>query len=112
VLNVWQSEEQALAGLEVLRSEVPRLVEPSLASESAYADGIPWDPWLLMNADGSGLHRLAEVGGDEPSVAWSPDESQLFVYSGTGSYIVDAASGELTPLKFVQGYGPAIWLNT
>jgi hypothetical protein len=77
----------------------------------AYAHGIPWDPWL-MNADGSGLHRVAEVGGDEPSVAWSPDETELFVYSGTGSFIVEAASGEITPLKFVQGYGPVVWLNT
>jgi Tol biopolymer transport system component len=77
----------------------------------AYAHGIPWDPWL-MNADGSGLHRVAEVGGDEPSVAWSPDETQLFVYSGTGSFIVEATTGAITPLKFVQGYGPVIWLNT
>jgi hypothetical protein len=34
VVNVWGSKEQALAGLEELRSEVPRLVEPLLASES------------------------------------------------------------------------------
>jgi Tol biopolymer transport system component len=29
----------------------------------AYAHGIPWDPWLV-NADGSGLRRVAETGGD------------------------------------------------
>jgi hypothetical protein len=75
----------------------------------AYAHGIPWDPWVV-NADGSGLHRVAETAGDEPSVAWSPDETQLFIYSGIGSFIVDASSGALTPLKFVQGYGPVIWL--
>jgi hypothetical protein len=63
-----------------------------------------------MNADGSGLHRVAETLGDEPSVAWSPDESQLFVYSGTGSFVIDAASGEATPLTFVTGYGPVVWL--
>jgi hypothetical protein len=34
VVNVWESEAHALAGLEVLRSTVPRLVEPLLASES------------------------------------------------------------------------------
>jgi WD40-like Beta Propeller Repeat len=75
----------------------------------AYAHGIPWDPWII-NTDGTGLHRVAETGGDEPSVAWSPDSSQLFVYSGTGSFLVDVASGSLTPLLFVQGYGPVIWL--
>jgi hypothetical protein len=76
----------------------------------AYAHGIPWDPWLV-NADGSGLHRVAETGADEPSVAWSPDETQLFVYSGTGSFILDATSGAITPLTFVQGYGQVAWVS-
>jgi WD40 repeat protein len=75
----------------------------------AYAHGIPWDPWVV-NADGSNLHRVAETGADEPSVTWSPDGQQLFVYSGTGSYIVDAQRGDLTPLAFVKGYGPSVWL--
>ena len=75
----------------------------------AYAHGIPWDPWVI-NADGSGLRRVAETGADEPSVAWSPDQTQLFVYSGTGSFLIDIASGDVTPLTFVQGYGPVVWL--
>jgi hypothetical protein len=74
-----------------------------------YAHGIPWDPWV-MNADGSGLRRVAVVGGDEPSVSWSPDQSQLFVYSGIGSFVVDATSGQVTSLSFVTGYGPTAWL--
>jgi hypothetical protein len=85
------------------------LIESLLKTRVAYAHGIPCDPWVI-NADGSGLHRVAETAGDEPSVAWSPDQTQLFVYSGIGSFIVDAASGALTALKFVQGYGPVIWL--
>jgi Tol biopolymer transport system component len=89
--------------------------EPLLALDSlfgptiAYAHGIPWDPWIV-NVDGSGLRRVAETGADEPSVAWSPDQTQLFVYSGTGSYIVESASGTVTPYSFVQGYGPVVWL--
>jgi Tol biopolymer transport system component len=75
----------------------------------AYAHGIPWDPWVV-NADGTGLGRVAETGADEPSVGWSPDARQLFVYSGTGSFIVDANTGELTPLSYVKGYGPIVWL--
>jgi hypothetical protein len=77
----------------------------------AYAHGIPWDPWVV-NADGSGLHRVAETGADEPSVAWSPDQTQLFVYSGTGSFVIDVASSAVTPLSFVQGYGPVAWVET
>jgi WD40-like Beta Propeller Repeat len=76
-----------------------------------YAHGIPWDPWIV-NADGSGLHRVAETAGDEPSIAWSPDETQLFVFGGTGSSIVEVGTGTVTSLSFVQGYGPIAWLTS
>jgi Tol biopolymer transport system component len=90
--------------------ERPRLALDALFGPTvAYAHGIPWDPWLV-NLDGSGLRRVAETGADEPSVAWSPDARQLFIYSGTGSYIVDAQTGEVTPYAFVKGYGPTVWL--
>ncbi len=75
----------------------------------AWAHGIPWDAWIV-NADGSNLHRAGETAADEPSVSWSPDGASLFVYSGTGSFIVDTHSGTLVPLQFVQGYGPTMWL--
>jgi hypothetical protein len=83
-----------------------RLFEPAVA----HAHGIPWDPWVV-NVDGSGLRRVAETAGDEPSVSWAPDASALFVYSGTGSYVVDVASGAMISLPYVQGYGPAVWLS-
>ncbi len=97
-----------------LNGDMPQLrplaLDRLFGPTTAYAHGIPWDPWIV-NIDGSGLRRLAETGADEPSVAWSPDQMQLFVYSGTGSYMVEVASGALTPYSFVQGYGPLVWLN-
>jgi hypothetical protein len=94
------------------RSDRPPLTLDALFGPAiAYAHGIPWDPWVV-NVDGSGLRRVAETGADEPSVSWSPDQTQLFVYSGTGSFIIDATSGEVTPLSFVQGYGPSVWIPT
>lgn len=75
----------------------------------ALAHGIPWDSWIV-NADGTGLRRVAETSADEPSISWSPDQTQLFVYSGTGSDVVDVASGAVTPLAFLTGYGPTVWL--
>lgn len=84
--------------------------ERLLGVRVAEAHGIPWDPWIV-NPDGSGLRRVAETGADEPSVAWSPDQRQLFVYSGTGSFILGAASGAVTPLSYVQGYGPVTWVT-
>jgi Tol biopolymer transport system component len=100
--------QSGLAG----RLEQPRFALDALFGPSvAYAHGIPWDPWVI-NVDGSGLRRAAETGADEPSVAWSPDQQQLFVYSGTGSYVVEAVGGEVSPLAFVKGYGPTVWLAT
>jgi Tol biopolymer transport system component len=95
------------SGVNGQRSPLNFLFGPQVA----YAHGIPWDPWLV-NADGSGLRRVAETGADEPAVAWSPDETRLFVYSGTGSFILDAANGTLTPLSFVQGYGQVVWVSS
>ena len=53
---------------------------------------------------------LAQVGADDGTLAWSPEDSQLFVYGGTGSFVVDAASGDATPLTCVSGYGTTAWL--
>jgi hypothetical protein len=99
------------SGLNSRTSEQPHAALDGLFGPTiAYAHGIPWDPWIV-NIDGSGLQRVAETGADEPSVAWSPDQAQLFIYSGTGSYVVEVASGAVTPYSFVQGYGPVVWLN-
>ena len=74
------------------------------------AHGAPWDLWTV-NADGSApAARVAAVGADDGTVAWSPDGTRLFVYGGTGSSLVDAASGEVTPLRFLSGYGATSWV--
>src|SRR6185369_16249170 len=91
-----------------INAQAPALLEALFGPSVALAHGIPWDPWV-MNADGSNVHRVAETGADEPSVSWSPDARQVFVYSGTGSFIVEVATGTVTPLQFVQGYGPTVW---
>jgi dipeptidyl aminopeptidase/acylaminoacyl peptidase len=91
-------------------ADSPTFLESLFGPSVAYAHGIPWDPWIV-NVDGTDLHRVAETGADEPSVSWSPDGSRLFVYSGTGSFIVEAATGNVTALQFVQGFGPTAWLS-
>jgi hypothetical protein len=76
----------------------------------AYAHGLPWDVWLV-GSDGSGLRQLAALGADDPSVTWSPDGNQLFVYGGTGSFIVDATTGDVEAFPYLAGYGGAAWTN-
>ena len=87
----------------------PNLVAGLLGAGIALAHGFPWDLWVV-SADGSGVRRLAELGGDDATVAWSPDGGQLFVYGGTGSFLVDASTGEVTPIPYVAGYGGVAWL--
>jgi Tol biopolymer transport system component len=75
----------------------------------ASAHGLPWNLWLVA-PDGSGAHELAQVEGDDASVAWSPDGSELLVYGGGGSYLVDAGSGTFQVLPYLVGYGSIAWL--
>jgi Tol biopolymer transport system component len=75
------------------------------------AHGVPWDLWIVK-ADGSAAaSRLAGVSADDGSVTWSPDGSRLFVYGGTGSFLVDSATGETSPLSFLAGYGGTSWVS-
>ncbi len=73
------------------------------------AHGFPWEAWIV-NSDGSGLRQIADVLDDDPSVAWSPDGSQLLVYGGWGSFVVEPVSGNSVSLAFLAGYGSIGWL--
>jgi hypothetical protein len=75
----------------------------------ASAHGLPWNLWLVAR-DGSSARELAQVEADDASVAWSPDGSQLLVYGGGGSYLVDADSGNFQVLSYLVGYGSIAWL--
>ncbi len=76
----------------------------------AEAHGFPWEIWLV-DADGANLRQLPDVLDDDPSVTWSPDGGQLLIYGGWGSFLVDLASDETTPLPYVAGDGSVAWLS-
>ncbi len=80
-----------------------------LRTRQALAHGFPWEVWIV-NADGGGLRPIPDVQDDDPSITWSPDGSQLLIYGGWGSYVVDAATGSASSLSFLAGYGSAAWL--
>ena len=86
----------------------PPLLGAFLSVRTAYAHGLPWDLWLI-DADGSN-HQLAALGADDPSLSWSPDGKQIFVYGGAGSFLVDATTGEAVSYPYLAGYGATAWV--
>jgi hypothetical protein len=82
------------------------LLGPATASA---AHGTPWDLWLGQT-DGSGLRKLASLGADDPTATWSPDGSQLFIYSGSGAWLLDPRTETLDRIAYVSGYGLTAWL--
>jgi hypothetical protein len=51
------------------------------------------DVWMV-NSDGSGLRRVAEVAENMPSIAWSADGAFLYVLGPGAFWRLDAATGE------------------
>lgn len=92
------------------RTENNNLFGLALAPETAYAHGLPWDLWLI-GVDGSGLRRLAMVGADDASLAWSPDGLRIFVYGDSGSFLVLTANGAVTSLPRIVGDGAISWID-
>ena len=74
----------------------------------ALAHGIPWDPWIV-NLDGSGLRRVADLAADDPAVAWAPDGSALAILGGDGLWLLPL-DGSGTPNLIGNGsYGVLDW---
>jgi Tol biopolymer transport system component len=71
-----------------------RLAKPALAAGPlvSVTDGFPEDLWLV-NADGSGLRRLAAFAEDSPSIAWSADGRAIYLLGASGLWVVNADSG-------------------
>jgi Tol biopolymer transport system component len=82
-----------------------------LAPSIAYAHGVPWDAWIV-NADGGGLRRLAQPESDEPSLSWSPDGTRVFVFGGTGAWVIGVADGSVAAFPRLAGYGAASWIGS
>jgi Tol biopolymer transport system component len=83
-----------------------RLALPTLAKH-----GVAWDLWTEASDGTGGPVRLASLSADDGTVSWSPDGTRLFVYGGTGSFFVDGATGEVTNLSYIAGYGSTSWVT-
>jgi Tol biopolymer transport system component len=79
-----------------------------LEPPSAEAHGAPWDVWIV-NADGSGLRRLAHIADDMPMGAFSPDGRELVIMAYNGFYRLDRDGSRLRRIDPHSDHGGIAW---
>ena len=92
---VW-SPDGARIAFAAVDLNAPVIVEtPSSlpTTTGRYVHPFAQDIWVI-NSDGSGLRRLAELTDNQPSIDWSDDGKSIYSLGVTGFWRVDAASGE------------------
>jgi hypothetical protein len=69
------------------------------------------DVWLVDPADGTGLHRIADIAENMPSVSWSGDGSSLYVLGPGFLWRLDPATGAAEMLRQSGEPGAIVWLE-
>lgn len=90
---------------------LPERCEPILLcaiAGTAYADGLPWDLWLV-SIDGKRFQRLTNVGFDSPWPAWSKDGKYIAIFETTGFYVLDLSKHAISQWKTDGGHGVMDW---
>jgi Tol biopolymer transport system component len=90
----WSPDSGRIAFAAIDLNAPPVIPGGGQAGPPVLQSGHPFaqDVWVV-NADGSGLRRIAELAVNQPSIAWSKDGARLYVLGATGFWRVDAASG-------------------
>ena len=69
------------------------------------------DVWLIDASEGTGLHRIADIAENMPSVSWSGDGSGIYVFGPGFLWRLDPASGAAEQLRATGERGAVIWLE-
>ena len=77
------------------------VVEPAKTGEKGKPRG-QQDVWIV-NADGSGRHRLTDGNGSNLSPWWSPDGRVYFISDRGGAECVWSADAKVAPLTATAG---------
>jgi Tol biopolymer transport system component len=89
----------------------PRGASIALSTAGTLTHPFAQDIWLVNPDDGTGLHRIADIAENMPSVSWSGDGSDLFVLGPGFLWRLDPATGEAEMLRQSGERGAIIWLE-
>jgi Tol biopolymer transport system component len=93
-----------------LGSALPGGGLPARGASAAVLHPFAQDVWLV-NTDGSGLRRLAEIAENMPSLTWSGDGSSLYALGPSALWQINPATGQADQVG--PGVAPAqiSWLS-
>ena len=74
----------------------------------AHYNGLPAEVWLF-DLEANELRGLADL--DSPSLAWSSDGQRLFVFAGTGLFVIDP-DGDTRQVAPGTFHGQMAWLGS
>ncbi|MGB8643695.1 MAG: hypothetical protein WCF84_00525 [Anaerolineae bacterium] len=77
---------------------------------AAFADGLPWDIWLV-SADGKLFKQLTALGMDSPDPTFSRDGRYIAFVSISGLFIYDRQTSDLSQLDRARVHGVLDWFQ-
>jgi hypothetical protein len=108
----------AFAAVDLLQTAAPPPRPPAAAARGGFqaAPGISLHPfaqdiWVVHPTGAGGLRRLAEVAENMPSLSWSGDGANLYVFGPGFLWRLDPATGFAEQLRDSGGPGAIVWLD-
>ncbi len=83
----------------------------SFGRTSAMTHSFAEDVWLIDPSDGTGLHRVADIAENMPSVTWSGDGSSIYVLGPNFLWRLDPATSGAEMLRQSGEPGYIVWLE-
>jgi Tol biopolymer transport system component len=83
---------------------------PGIGGRLSFRHPFAQDVWIV-NVDGTGLRRLAEIAENMPSLTWSGDGSALYALGAQALWKIDPVSGKTEQLAPGVSLGQLVWLS-
>jgi Tol biopolymer transport system component len=100
----------AFAAVDLNAPVIVETPSPLPTTTARLAHPFAQDIWVV-NSDGSGLRRLAELTDNQPSIDWSADGRSIYALGITGFWRIDASTGEREAVAIDLPLGHIRWVR-